>query len=477
MKKAGILLSLLFVGILGGCKTKNVTTSKQPTTKRRITTNVKTTTQHDTTEPTIDNKTIFVSKNGTTQNDGLTEDKPTTLDNALATMNTGDTIVLLSGTYKMNKSVEITNSGSELKRNKLECRSDVIFDFNNSSSFNFNLTGSYWEINNLNIINSNNYGFTIKGKGNKFFNCTSSDNSFGGFNIDSSVSTFTNCVSENNALTGYDAYGFYISGTGEKNVFDSCVSTRNLDSGFVIFSTKAVTFNKCLATENGLDGDPSSNQRSGFIFNNKGHSFENCIAYDNEKYGFLVPTAYAEKGSFTLKNCSAINNHQVNYYLNTKNTDTLVNDSILVENVLSYNANSGIGNDKIIGNVKNSIMVYKNGYYYEKSNTKYSSQDLTKTTIDLTSYTNKFKINVEVPEDMKEYLDLDKKKYIDDHTPSGTTPDYSSLEYRVNYFKDGKLYLSNDYLGRAELFQNELFNKVYTSVFKTNFGAVVNTVD
>ena len=118
-------------------------------------------------------------------------------------------------------------------------------------------------------------------------------------------------------------------------------------------------------------------------------------------------------------------------------------------------------------------MVYKNGYYYEKSNTKYSSQDLTKTTIDLTSYTNKFKINVEVPEDMKEYLDLDKKKYIDDNTPSGTTPDYSSLEYRVNYFKDGKLYLSNDYLGRAELFQNELFNKVYTSVFKTNFGAVV----
>ena len=77
----------------------------------------------------------------------------------------------------------------------------------------------------------------------------------------------------------------------------------------------------------------------------------------------------------------------------------------------------------------------------------------------------------------KDYEDNHWKKYIDDHTPSGTTPDYSSLEYRVNYFKDGKLYLSNDYLGRAELFQNELFNKVYTSVFKTNFGAVVNTID
>ena len=468
LKKSGILLAATLVVILAGCTKNNATTSKRRTTRRIISTTGRKTTEHDKTDPIIENKTIYVATNGLPSNIG-TETSPTTIDHALTIMNTGDTIHLATGTYKRVASLSITNSGSEVKRNTIECENGVILDFSSATdNGGFNLTGSYWQINNLNIANSNSYGFTIKGKGNKLNNCSSCDNSYGGYSIDSSVTTLTNCISENNSLDGYDAYGFYITGSGENNKFDSCVSTKNQDSGFVILSNKAVTFDKCLAIDNGLTGDYASSQRSGFVFNNKGHSFNNCIAYNNELCGFLVPTAYAEKGSFTIKNCSAINNHTRNFYLKTNN-----NDSILIENILSYNGSNPTGpNDYIIGNVKNSIMVYQNGYYYEKSNTKYDSLDLTKTAINMSSYTNKFKINTEVPEEMKEYINMAAKEAIDKATPAGQKPDYSSLEYKVIYYKDGKLNIY-DYLDRSISFQTELFNKLLITK-PINFGAYVN---
>ena len=61
---------------------------------------------------------------------------------------------------------------------------------------------------------------------------------------------------------------------------------------------------------------------------------------------------------------------------------------------------------------------------------------------------------------MKEYLDPEAKAIIDEEAAAaGVEPDYSSLEYRVIYFKDGVIILYS-YLDRIEEFQDELFTNL-----------------
>lgn len=484
MKKYGIILTLSLVIVLLGCTRRPRTTEKKPTTERTVTTKDKVTSGNISTHEQIEYKTFYVSPTGEKDNDGLSVTTPTTLEHALELMGSGDTINMLEGLYEYSDKITISNSGSEIKRNVINCENGVVIDFSTTKTDDktnnggINISGSYWEVNNMNVINSDYYGFIVSGRGNRINNCKTSENNFGGFNINSSLSTYTNCLSEKNSLVGYFAYGFYIYGSGDNNTFDSCVSTDNQDSGFYITCSKKVTFKKCLAINNGLTGDAASSQRSGFVFNNKGHEFDSCIAYNNALNGFLVPTAYAEKGSFTIKYCSSINNHSKNYYLKTNN-----NDIIIMEYSLSYNNYDGNGdsvidasNDYIIGSVKNSIIFYSKAYYFELENNSYNSLDISKTPLDLSDYTNPFTINLTIPEEMKEYLDLDEKAARDvEAEATSSEPDYTGLEYNIIYYKDGHINLY-DYLDRSLLFQEELFGKLGI-VNNPYFGSDINKIE
>ena len=156
MKKIGIILTLSLALFLFGCKHNNKTTEKRPTTSKTITTKDKITTKSDTSGHIVENKTLYVANNGLKDNDGLTKEKPTTLDNALLKMVSGDTIYLISGTYEFSSKIVIQNSGNKDKRNILECENGVVMDFSstkdNSNNGGLVLNGSYWEINNLNVI-------------------------------------------------------------------------------------------------------------------------------------------------------------------------------------------------------------------------------------------------------------------------------------------------------------------------------------
>ena len=479
MRKKGILLSLPLVICLVGCNNKKIkTTSTKSTTKQKITTGKRRTTGQTRTEPVIESKNIYVANVGLNSNSGLKKIAPTTLEHALETMSTGDTIYLLSGIYSFNDTLTISKSGSELKRNYLYCENGVIFDFSGTKDDDtvdnggFILTGSYWEIDNLQVRNSDSYGIRIKANAVYLNNCIATDNSYGGFNIDSSESSFTKCVSKNNMLPGFSAYGFYITGSGGNNTYEDCAALDNQDSGFVVFATKAITFTNCLAISNGIEGDSASNQKSGFIFNNKGHAFINCLAYNNELNGFLVPFQYSDKGSYTLIGCSSINNKNRNYYLKTKN------DDVLVENVLSYNTNNPEEyNDYVIGKVKNSMLFYDGGYYYEIDNDNYSSLDISKVKLDLDEFENEYKVNLIVPEKMKVYLNLEEKIMIDATSKNaGIEPDYSKLEYSIEYFKDEAICMYN-FLNQSLKFQDELFNKLELEN-TTYFGAFIeSTID
>ena len=292
MKKtcAFLVLALSFFALAGCERNKTQATTPKKTTKTPSRSTTKITTTED--PIPVENVTLYVKNTGLDSNDGLTREKATSLKSAIE-----NKIILLSGTYTLDKMVTIKKSGSEIKRNELIGEGEVVFDFINTKDDDINrnggisIEGSYWKVDNIKVYNSDNYGFEIKGSGCKINNCISSENCDGGFFIDNaSLTTITNCISSDNTYPGNSASGFYISGNGSNNVIDSCVSNNNQDSGFIAISTKGVTFNKCLAIDNGFNN--LSSHKSGFVFNNKGHSFYNCIAYNNGFVGFYVPMQY-----------------------------------------------------------------------------------------------------------------------------------------------------------------------------------------
>ena len=484
MKKvcAFLVLPLTVLALVGcGCTRK---TTKRITTKTRPTT--KTTKTITTTEDPIPivNVTLYVSVDGLVSNDGSSRENATTLTHAIEIMNSGDKIVLLSGTYNLSDLITINKSGSSKKYNELIGEDETIIDFEetkaDTKSMNggINITGSFWKIENLKVYNSDNYGFVIRGNGCNISNCISNNNSDGGFFINgSSQTTITNCIANNNTEVGNTAKGFYIAGSGTENIIDSCVASNNQDSGFVTISSKGVTFTKCISSSNGLTDYAS--YRSGFVFTNKEHVFDDCISYNNGLNGFYLPNQYAERGSYTISNCSAINNHSRNFYLRKNN-----NDVITITNVLSFNNYDSDSNgtidalkDLVLGNVKNSIFFFNNSsnsYNYVSDKSNYSSSNIdTIVPLDLSGYVNPYVINLTVPEEMKEYIDLDAKAIIDEEAEAaGVEPDYSSLEYNTIYYKDVHIYIY-DYLDRSLLFQDELFvnEEIEEIVY---FGAYVN---
>ena len=461
MKKSILLMVPIALIAFAGCGRRN--NSKEPTPP--ITTKTPSTKEQTTTKENpipIANKEIYVAHNGKSSSDGSEESNPTTLDNALKLVNSGDTIYLASGTYTYDNTLLIEKSGSEVKRTKLIAKEGAVFDFDSTkgdayaNNGGITINGSYWELENITVKNSDYYGFYTIGKGNKFINCTADKNSNGGFGLkNASVTTLNNCVSTNNKLLAFSTRGFYILGNSENITFDSCVAQNNYDSGFCIDSSSAkkITFNKCLASDNGIEY--STSDRSGFVFKNNEHTFTDCIAYNNGLFGFYVTSTPAEKGKYSLIDCSAINNHEKNYSLRT-----YINTTINISNILSYNNydkdNDGIvdaTNDIIYGNVTNSLIFYTNGYHYCKSDKNYEPYDTSRPVIDLSKYTKKYKINTVIPDEMKK---------------DGKIIYYDS-ENKINLY---------DYLDRSIEFQDEFFLKQTPSVTDpTYFGADINGID
>ena len=74
---------------------------------------------------------------------------------------------------------------------------------------------------------------------------------------------------------------------------------------------------------------------------------------------------------------------------------------------------------------------------------------------------------------MKVYTDLDAYMAIKEAAEvAGIEPDYSSLEYTIDYFTTGSLNIY-DYLDRSLDFQDELFTK-QSVLYPYYFGADVN---
>jgi hypothetical protein len=271
----------------------------------------------------------------------LSPNGSTTLQEAIDTIEPGNTIYLKAGTYKFSKTLKIVegNNGTSSKYKKIAAQGNAtpVLDFSALSVGSQNrgivLAGDYWQISGIKIQKAGDNGMLLAGSHNIIKDCEFYANNDTGLQISRfnsshnkisqwpSYNVVKDCYSHSNADPDdhEDADGFAAKLTcGKGNKFIGCVAKYNVDDGWDLYTKAkhgkigAVYFEDCEASNNGVteDGERSDNSDgNGFKLGGSGisvdHKLVKCKAYDNHKHGF---TNNSNPGDITLINCKASGN-------------------------------------------------------------------------------------------------------------------------------------------------------------------------
>ena len=310
------------------------------------------------------------------------KDSPMDLEKALTTVKAGQTIYLLEGTYKFNKTITIAEDNSGTAGNYKNLRAypgaEVVFDFADQpfGQRGVILDGSYWHLYGITICNAGDNGMLLAGDYNLIEMCVFDGNQDTGLQLSRNNTSYSkveqwpsynyilNCTSRNNSdLDGEDADGFAPKLTcGQGNVFDGCLAYNNVDDGWDCYAKSAtgpigvVTLINCIAFRNGQteDGEfTADSDGNGFKLGGGGiatpHIVINCLAFENKNCGF---TDNNNPEALTLINCTAFNNNgsrkkaEFNVY-RCKNANAV--------NVLAYN---GVKNKNKFQNMSANYVIY-----------------------------------------------------------------------------------------------------------------------
>jgi pectate lyase len=271
----------------------------------------------------------------------LSPSSSTTLQEAIDSIQPGNTIYLREGTYRYSSSIIIAegNNGRSNNFKNIAAYGDgqPVLDFSEMSFGSSNrgviLAGNYWKIKGIKIQRAGDNGMLIAGHNNIIDNCEFYANRDTGlqlsrYNTDyddidkwPSNNIIRDCYSHSNydPDDGEDADGFAPKLTcGEGNEFIRCVAKYNVDDGWDLYTKSAtgkigsVYFEDCEASHNGeTESGQSTNDSDGNGFKLGGskiavdHKLVNCRAYNNKKHGI---TANSNRGDITLINCDASGN-------------------------------------------------------------------------------------------------------------------------------------------------------------------------
>ena len=286
------------------------------------------------------------------------KDDPMSIYDAVKYVQPGQTIVLMEGTYYLDKTVKIergVNGTADLPIQMVadpEASSRPVLDFKQMCA-GMVLAGDYWYFQGFDVTNSadKQKGIQLSGKHCTMDNINTYHNGNTGLQISRYLTTdeydmwpaydlILNCTSYGNADAGFeDADGFAAKLTvGDGIVFDGCISYNNADDGWDLFakvqtgSIGAVTIKNSVAFGNGYleDGTVAGNgngfKLGGDSMSGK-HVLENCVSFDNKAKGIDSNSC----PDIIVKNCTTFNNGSYNIalYTNTaKNTDFATNGVI-----------------------------------------------------------------------------------------------------------------------------------------------------
>ena len=297
---------------------------------------------------------IYVSPNAGAYGNGGPE-YPLSIHEAVKVAKPGQKIILMEGTYKLNKQLVIDRGIDGTADAPIYMIADPnaktrpVIDMQKEVS-GITAAGNYWYFKGFDVTNSvnKNGGFHVCGSYNVLDGIDAYDNGDSGIYIHAYHNSndprelwphdnlILNCTAYNNADSGMeDADGFACKlTTGDNNVFDGCVSYNNADDGWDCYarassgSIGAVTIKNCVAYNNGylLDGTNAGNG-NGFKMGGEnlpaGHTIINSIAFNNKAKGIDCNSC----PDIHIVNCTSYNNEGYNVACYTNNANISTNFS------------------------------------------------------------------------------------------------------------------------------------------------------
>ncbi|MDS0524670.1 right-handed parallel beta-helix repeat-containing protein [Clostridium sp. SHJSY1] len=281
----------------------------------------------------------------------------TTLENALKSAKSGDTIVV-TGTVK-SKGVTVP-AGVTIKG---QSNGKIDFSGNGTSrGLTVNTNGS--TIQDLEICNAGDNGIYVQGSSNKFINLNVHNNKDAGVQISNGGANnyLSKVHSHHNAdAKGENADGFAIklhSGVG--NVLEDCIAEYNSDDGYDLYAAHgAVKFIRCQANYNGecdgIKGDGNGFKLGGVDNKTDGvaahldplkHYLENCSAKGNKASGF---DRNNQNGVVTMKSCTSDSNGKKNYNWPLTGSPSALGKKVTFGKALIQDCTSKSGSNDISG--------------------------------------------------------------------------------------------------------------------------------
>jgi hypothetical protein len=267
---------------------------------------------------------LWIATDGRDENPGTEAAPLLTLAAASERAMAGSTIMVKAGTYASSETVGLRTNGDEASPIRIFAAPGVrpVFDFSGqprgeSSARGIQISGSYWHIRGVDVINAGDNCIHISGSHNTIelvntYGCSdtgvqiTANSSEAGDPSRAAHNTVINCDSHDNydeANAGENADGFaaklYI---GPGNVFRGCRAWNNADDGWDLFaSDDVVVIEDCWAIANGKIGpaqDNTNGDGNGFKLGgaaragdaNMGgaeHEVARCISIENRACGFV----------------------------------------------------------------------------------------------------------------------------------------------------------------------------------------------
>lgn len=297
---------------------------------------------------------LYVSPNGYSTGDGSLA-KPLDIYTAVDVARPGQTIVLLEGTYLLERSVKIQRGINGTAEKPIRMVADPaaasrpVLDFQGLCPGIVH-GGDWWFFYGFDVTRAQDgqKGFQVSGNHNVLDNLHTYYNGNSGIQISRYSGTFDldittwpaynlilNCTSWGNADAGYeDADGFAAKLTcGEGNVFDGCVAHHNADDGWDLYAKVetgpigAVTIRNCVAYANGyledgtIGGNGNGFKLGGSSISGK-HILINSYAFFNRAKGIDSNSG----PDIIVENCTSYNNgsHNVAFYTNIEQDTAFV---------------------------------------------------------------------------------------------------------------------------------------------------------